>query len=298
MSSQPGWYPDPAGAPRTYRWWDGNAWTQQTTQNPGPAPAPQGPGGLPSPPRKSRAGLWALLAGLVVLALIAGFVLPRLLGRGSDINAGDDPTSTVSGWDETSKPSPPPSSASKSGEPTTGGSTIPCPVGDPNARQPHPSDDRLHGGGISVAKIPNWTTGGATLSWTYDQDVQTDRVTSGWFSLVGVAALSVADGFEAPKMAARSVYECMASSGYYSGFTGSKVLVSKPFSLAGKSGWRVTGEVYVSNLGPDIKGDTLDIIVLDTGSPESLAMYMSAITIGDADRKALADAAVASMALD
>lgn len=68
------------------------------------------------------------------------------------------------------------------------------------------------------------------------------------------------------------------------GFTGSKVLVSKPFSLAGKSGWRVTGEVYVSNIGPDIKGDTLDIIVLSTGSSESLAMYMSAITIDDARR--------------
>lgn len=58
-----GWYPDPAGAPDTYRYWDGQAWSQMTTtqpsgtagaaptQVPPPAPAPYGAmPGTPPPP--------------------------------------------------------------------------------------------------------------------------------------------------------------------------------------------------------------------------------------------------------
>ncbi|WP_435771292.1 DUF2510 domain-containing protein [Nocardioides sp. SYSU DS0651] len=37
-----GWYPDPAGAPNTYRYWDGQSWSQMTTNNPSGA-APGGP---------------------------------------------------------------------------------------------------------------------------------------------------------------------------------------------------------------------------------------------------------------
>ncbi|WP_181410643.1 DUF2510 domain-containing protein [Nocardioides humi] len=57
-----GWYPDPAGAPDTYRYWDGQAWSQMTTTQPSggarpdaapasPAPAePTAYGAVPSPP--------------------------------------------------------------------------------------------------------------------------------------------------------------------------------------------------------------------------------------------------------
>ncbi|WP_235734340.1 DUF2510 domain-containing protein [Nocardioides alcanivorans] len=32
--SSPGWYPDPSGQPNSFRFWDGQAWSQQTTDNP------------------------------------------------------------------------------------------------------------------------------------------------------------------------------------------------------------------------------------------------------------------------
>ncbi len=37
-----GWYPDPAGQPQTYRYWDGQSWSEQTTGDPyAPAPGSQ-----------------------------------------------------------------------------------------------------------------------------------------------------------------------------------------------------------------------------------------------------------------
>ncbi|TQK68282.1 DUF2510 domain-containing protein [Nocardioides sp. SLBN-35] len=57
-----GWYPDPAGAPDTYRYWDGQAWSQMTTTQPSggarPADTPATPppaaptqyGAVPTPP--------------------------------------------------------------------------------------------------------------------------------------------------------------------------------------------------------------------------------------------------------
>ncbi|TIC85079.1 DUF2510 domain-containing protein [Nocardioides sp. GY 10113] len=53
-----GWYPDPAGTPDTYRYWDGQAWSHQTTTDPYGAaraaqpvpPAPQAPPAVQSGP--------------------------------------------------------------------------------------------------------------------------------------------------------------------------------------------------------------------------------------------------------
>lgn len=48
-----GWYPDPAGAPDTYRYWDGQAWSQMTTSTPPGGSAPQQPQQqAPQPPQQ------------------------------------------------------------------------------------------------------------------------------------------------------------------------------------------------------------------------------------------------------
>ncbi len=63
----PGWYPDPSGLPATFRWWDGQRWTEDITTDPGSGPAaggsapvgppsrlgevpPRPPGAVPPPP--------------------------------------------------------------------------------------------------------------------------------------------------------------------------------------------------------------------------------------------------------
>ena len=37
---RPGWYPDPAGTPELYRWWDGGGWTEAISESPR-APSPR-----------------------------------------------------------------------------------------------------------------------------------------------------------------------------------------------------------------------------------------------------------------
>ena len=49
--TQAGWYPDPAGQPQTYRYWDGTSWSQDTSGDPyAPPPGPPAPAGPPPPP--------------------------------------------------------------------------------------------------------------------------------------------------------------------------------------------------------------------------------------------------------
>ena len=49
VAPRPGWYPDPAGAPGLYRWWDGSSWAEVTSdsaQAPPPLPVEtERPGG-------------------------------------------------------------------------------------------------------------------------------------------------------------------------------------------------------------------------------------------------------------
>jgi len=53
--TQAGWYPDPAGQPQTYRYWNGSAWSQETTSDPyGPPPAPPAAPAPPPPPPPSQ----------------------------------------------------------------------------------------------------------------------------------------------------------------------------------------------------------------------------------------------------
>ena len=121
--SQPGWYPDPAGTPGGYRFWDGTTWSAEvrggpaapdgpsTTPNPG-TPTPPNPG-TPTPPGPSgrRPLVIAVLGLLLALALIVGAVVlvPRLLGAGDPAEPPPNSSSpTISSWAESPLPTPTP----------------------------------------------------------------------------------------------------------------------------------------------------------------------------------------------
>jgi hypothetical protein len=52
VTAPAGWFPDPAGRPGTYRWWDGSAWSRVLSDDataPAPDPGPAGPTADPAP---------------------------------------------------------------------------------------------------------------------------------------------------------------------------------------------------------------------------------------------------------
>ncbi|MBA8794443.1 hypothetical protein FHX74_002062 [Friedmanniella endophytica] len=318
--SSAGWYPDPGGRPGRYRWWDGAAWSAQTTTDPR-TPPPTGPIGPTVPPAaaatrndgKRRTGFIALLAlGLVVL-LIGGVLLVRGLTQGTGV-ADPEPTSTVSGWDDSSplptatpsaSPSPTPRPSARTPTPSpTAVDPAPlesCPVGDPNARADHPNDGRVHGGGLSFSSpgsdwldADSYTDG---LSWAYDVAGIYQTTEPGWASVFAVGALHTDDGFRSPRQAAAGVMQCVSTSGYYHDVTSRKDVVSRAVTVDGRPGWELRTEVRVDNPGLSVPGDLVDVIVVDTGQSGSLGMFVGAVPIGDQARTGVLTTLVDSLRL-
>ncbi|GAA2110346.1 hypothetical protein GCM10009841_32340 [Microlunatus panaciterrae] len=296
--SVPGWYPDPGGAPGRFRYWDGYTWSSQTTADPRMSPPAEGPG-LPasgSRQQKGRSYLGVVLvavAGLVVLALIV-LLAANVYGNRSTVG-GPYPSSTVSGWDDSSpthSPTPPPSlspSTPPPSAPTPSNSTAPlqdCPSGDPYARADHPSDGRVHGGGLSFRPVPGWDPPHVEsgISWGYDLQGQRLTTEPGWFALLAVGELHRSDGFRQPQQAAVAVTSCAVTSGFYAQLSGSRQLWSKAVTVDGKRGWSIRTEVYVDRPELSVPGDVLQVVVVDLGDPDSLALFIGAVSIGDKAR--------------
>ncbi|WP_022909629.1 DUF2510 domain-containing protein [Aestuariimicrobium kwangyangense] len=292
--SQPGWYPDPSGQPGQFRFWDGAQWSQQTTANPAQTPPPGG-GQAPPPRRSGGAGRWVLLVvGVLVVALV-GFLVVRGLGGRNTTIAEDtnSSTPTVSQWDETSTPTQTPSPTNPE---SSGGVDVACPEGGGDSGK-SAQNGRLTGGSISVVSL-GWESGGFSLPWMYDTSSELKQITSTWVSVNAVGALRVADGFEAPEPAARVMMSCFASSGYYRGFTGRTDVVSEAITIDGHQAYHLRSEIFVGDQGPDIKGDVVDVVVVDTGNPESVGVYVNSATIDDSATQAEVDRSMASIKVD
>lgn len=288
--SMPGWYPDPAGSPGRYRYWDGATWSAETTSDPQHSAAPSG---AQPPPRRGRGGVIAAVAA--VLAVVLALVW-FLNSRQTSVSAPEDTNTarpSVSAWNETSTPTPKPSSSASEPAPSQG-SLVACPAdgGDTSV----PVGGLLQAGGLTADAIPGWQPGGFSMRWAFGTEAVTDTVYPGWFSVASVSVLSLADGFDAPKTSAYSVMSCFASSSYYRGYVGRDDLLSQPVTISGHRGWRIRSDIRVSlsNL-PQVQGDVVDVIVVDTGSTDSLSLFVSSYTIGDTTRGAAVDRCIASL---
>lgn len=291
--SMPGWYPDPAGGQGRYRYWDGNAWSDQTTHDPRqPLPPPQ-----TRQRSAGRSGLnWLWIAAgvtvLTVLALLIWIFMPG--GRaGGFVPVPEDTNSatpTIEGWDETSRPTPPP---------TTAASLVTCPYTTNQDQTKQGNDGRLRGGGLVVDRIDGWRDAEMYLQWVSDFNTQMDTVRPGWVSNIGVGQLNAEDGFLDPQTAARQSMECFASSGYYLNFTERIDLANEATTISGYPAWWIRSEVHIESADmPEIDGDVVDIIVVDLGDPERMGIFVSSVTIGDDRRQRLVDAAIDSLAVD
>lgn len=289
--SLPGWYPDPAGAPGRYRYWDGNSWSDVTTTNPSQQPPPAS-GSESASKRKDRGWIVALIAIAVVTLLIVALVV-RSTGRnplrpgGGATEDWNSSAPTVSAWDEVSTPTPP----------QTGGSLVSCPVTTVRGTTRQGNDGLIRGGGLAFTPVNGWVVQPLYLQWVSDFAGQVKTIYPGWMSNVGVGALNHVDGFVDPRLAATQTLECFASSGYYQNFIGREDILNEAHSIDGHQGWRIRANVYVDHPElPQVKGDVVDIIVVDLGpGSTNLGLFVSSVTIDDAPIQAQVDRVIDSL---
>lgn len=307
--SLPGWYPDPAGTPNRFRYWNGQSWSPDTTDNPASTPPPGTTTAPPTPGGSSRrrgggrrlGPLIVVLVAVLVLLLGTVLVLRGLFGERPIADPGPLPSSSVTGWDDSSptaepesptpQPVPQPSMPRPSAPPTSSTAPTPsedlplqpCPQGQPTSRQDHPSDGRIHGGGLSFPKVSGWQeSSGTAFSWAYDVGEQTRLAEApDWYANVAVGALFTGDGFDEPRRSAELVMQCVITSGLYPNFTDRQDVWSKAVAVDGHQGWSIRADIQVDDPELSTRGDTVEVIVVDTGSPESLSMFIGAVDIGD-----------------
>lgn len=266
--SVPGWYPDPSSNQGAFRYWDGNAWSQQVT----------GAQGIPEarPPSNKHSWMWFVVAMVVISGLVALFILrpPGFVTIPEDTNSARP---TGSQWNEV-PPTAPPSAPDE-----TGGDVVDCPQNSVDDRSEVSSDGRMHGGGLSITPPRRgWSERAVQMPWLYDHNSTIRTITSGWMSNLSVGEVLRSEGFPDPRTTATQLMGCLASSGLYLGFSGREDLSDAAFTLDGQGGWRITANVLVDNQ-KDIKGDVVDVIVLDLGDPEKLSVFISCATIDRAD---------------
>jgi len=273
--AQPGWFPDPGGQPGMFRYWDGAAWTQQLSADP-PAPTPPG--------RNNRSGMvLAMIAGVVLVAVIAFFVAPRLFGGSGPTPTRSVPTGSPSGsaWDETTRPTP---------TPTPTPSPTPTPTGPPETSLPCPKYDeaevngRLYGGGLSVPVIddPRWTVNAVrTIPWAICATGLERSITPIWVSeviLAGIQPRSKTGSLEEQALAISSD----SVDRFYKPNEGTlRMLSSKATSVDGLDAWELRYEVRIDYLA-NIPGDNVDVVVVQH-SDGSRSALLTFATIGDTE---------------
>lgn len=322
--SQAGWYPDPGGREGHFRYWDGAHWSASTSTSPagpppstasrprqgaeptrqgasGNAPGQEPPaGGQDASPRGGgRSLLLMTLIGVLAVAVIAAGVWALFI---RDPGGDDDPLPprpTRSAWDEVVTPTPTPT-------PTpTGQSSAPsksklCPYTDLSLNDA-PPDGRRHGGGLSFADpgTPDWNHHILQMvPWISDTGGVGKVITPIWFSMILVGQLDRTEFGDDPEQAAQQVMSCTASSGMYRGFSGRTDTKAEPMQVSGRDGFRIESDITVNDQGPNIPGDRVVVIALDTGDPTHLAVFMASATLGDAQTNGDVDAAIGSLTVD
>ena len=304
--SEPGWYPDPGGRDGHYRYWDGQAWAPTTSSTlPGSGPQPT-PGRVAAPRnRRAPAGLvLALVAAVLVLAVVGALVVRG--GNQPVVDVGVSPSPAAPGANDTTPVPTPTPSATPSPEvtptpvPSASASAGRCPVGDPFTRQEHPRDGRVHGGGLSFPRQPGWQDPGvqaSAFSWAYDLGETDLQLAQTRFAAYAVGAVSVADGFEDPSSAAALIMRCTVTSPLYSAVSGTTELVDEETAVDGYPAWSLRVDVRTDGAGTSDAGDTVQVTVVDLGSPESLAFFWGSAPIGDDAFQALLDQAVEQLSV-
>lgn len=264
MTAPPGWYPDPGGAPDLYRFYDGAAWSETTSPNPASPPPGQAPatpalvGPYAPGPRRSTAG-WIIAAGALLLVVIVVVVVAvRSLG-------GDKPVTPPT-------PGPAPSSTT-------------C----PDAARPSAAPAGQTGARVSSGRLSYPRLGAPFRAPKYDsrvpfgrdvqnQDATVEVSTDGkvtWVAAVLIARLLAGDGFFGPEQGAKVVADCVVGRFYGDSAVQRDDRRNAGLTVDGHQAWTI--ESHLSFEIPNIKttGETMIIVVVDTGESEAGLFYAS-----------------------
>lgn len=273
MSAAPGWYPDPGGQPRLFRYWDGRAWSAVTTVNPyaaappptaGPASgppsaapaAPVAPGSRPAGGRRWLG--WLLGAVAVVVALVVVTVLGIRALVDSPLGSGP-------------------------GGPDSPGLTCP-PAVEPTASVPPDTGDRVRSGRLSYPRLgepfsaPLWDN-----RTPFGRDVKSqqavvetspdNRVT--WVAAVLIARLLAGDGFYGPQQGAQVVAACVIGKFYSDAVVQREDLRNQATTIDGHEAWIIDMRLAFDIPGIQTTGEAATIVVVDTGDGEAGLFYSS-----------------------
>jgi hypothetical protein len=283
VSGAPGWYPDPGGQSDRYRYWDGTSWSAETTGDPRRA-APQPLAGQTPAPRP-HAARWLILITVLAVLVAAGSVALRLADSGDKQPVlFPSPATSAPATGSTDDSSPTPSNGVR---PTSSPAprAIGCPAAAPDARAPHPADDRVHGGNLSYPRVvtflPEAPENRMTFAYDVVQQVRTVSLDPPWIAQLALGRL-LADGY--PRTAqhtAELVTECIVASDMYRSYRPERHdRTSNQITVSGQDGWLITTDIIVDVPHLPFRGDHVVVAVVPDGADWGL--FFGAVPIGDA----------------
>jgi hypothetical protein len=146
---------------------------------------------------------------------------------------------------------------------------------------------------------PTITGGGLTAPSLHDHGYQLDArdaaaftfldspqmaskvVAKDWISPVVVGALPRSRGFSGVEASARSVIACMAENPLlYKDASALEDVSARRTTVDGHAAFSLVQDIKVADPGVKVAGDTVQVVVVDTGNPQSYGVFVMAVPIG------------------
>lgn len=297
----PGWYPDPAGTPGRFRYWDGSQWSTATTNDPRQLPlvestqaastrsAESGSAGKASRKRRLAVIIGVLAVVLTTVAAVAfGGGLRQIINTSA-------PTSTPSRLDDSS-PTPTATPTKSPSTSPTPKALVRCPKGDPTVRASHPIDGRVYGGNLSFEEQPTFEPAAIEQRFSFAYDVLQQSVPVSqnppWIAQLAVGQLRGKDGFvNDPRNTVESLVKCVITGNMYSPYLPTRTDIrSEGLSINGHSGWLIDSEITVDRPDLQVKGDHVIFIVVRDRN--DWGFFFGAVPIGNAQLDAVLAATI------
>jgi len=274
MSAPPGWYPDPAGAPGRYRYWDGRGWGRDTTTRPDVAPPPGSPGIPMSGPRGPVTGRnvatvaaprrswgWMLGAAALLMSLLVVIaVVVRSAGGG--LLDGSDP------------PAEDPTQQSCPRASTTGSPAVPS------------TGDRVRSGQLSYPRLPlPFDPPIADTRTPFGHDVQSqqafvERSPDGrttWVAWALIARLLAGDGFYGPEQGAGVIADCVVALFYNNHEIHRTDTRREATTVDGHQAYLIESHLTFDIPGIKTRGETMIVVVVDVGQQGEAGLFYGTI---------------------